>query len=253
MRRAAALLLLGLLAACAARPLPGIGEQDGRSVVDIEAAPWRSLGVVSNSRGGRCTGALVGPHTMLTAAHCLLDPRTGQLLEARNLQVVLGLSPANPGQRIAVVSYVTGTGFRARPGPTPDPAVAPDTDWALLALDPAMPAVPSDRHLTFAPGFARNGTPLAFGGYQADRPNQLVADLGCQVMFHGRDPGGHVMLRHSCSATSGSSGGPLLVRLGDGVWTVAGVGSMALNTAGGGWAVPAITIRRAIEAAIPKS
>lgn len=254
MRRAAApLLLLALLAACTTRPLPGLGAQDGRSVVDIEAAPWRSLGVVSNNRGGRCTGALVGPHTMLTAAHCLLDPRSGLPVEARAVQVLLGVSPENPGQRVAVASYVMGPGFRARPGPTPDPAVPPDTDWALLQLDPAMPAVPTDRQLPFAPGFARNGTALAFGGYQADRPNQMVADLACQVMFYGRDPAGHVMLRHSCSATSGSSGGPLLVRLPDGNWTVAGVGSMALNTTVGGWAVPAITIRRALEGGGTKS
>jgi protease YdgD len=99
-----------------------------------------------------------------------------------------------------------------------------------------------------APLLARPGTELALGGYQADRPTTLVADLSCRVLGYGRDERGRTMLRHSCAATSGSSGGPVLVRLRDGRWVVAGVGSMALTSEAGGWAVPAASIYRAAQA-----
>jgi protease YdgD len=53
------------------------------------------------------------------------------------------------------------------------------------------------------------------------------------------------MLRHSCAATGGASGGPLLVRRPDGGWMIAAVGSVATIGAQGGWAVPAAAVRRA--------
>jgi protease YdgD len=56
------------------------------------------------------------------------------------------------------------------------------------------------------------------------------------------DTAGHNLLRHSCAATRGVSGAPLLARAPDGSWGIAGVASLASLGAGGGYAVPAAAI-----------
>ena len=80
------------------------------------------------------------------------------------------------------------------------------------------------------------------GGYEQDRSHVMLADTRCSIVDIVHDPAGRVLLHHSCAATRGVSGAPLLVRTGEGRWIVAGVATLAAPSVSGGYAVPVATI-----------
>src|SRR4051812_28658296 len=89
------LVLAGSAAAAADLPplLPGVGAHDPRQRVDPNTAPWRAIGKVQANTGNlhtSCTGSLVGPATVLTAAHCVYNPRTGRNFPPEALHFLIG-------------------------------------------------------------------------------------------------------------------------------------------------------------------
>jgi len=212
---AALLLAVPSVAGAADRPaLPGIGGDDRRVPVPLEEAPWRSLVRVQTNLGGRCTGALVAPNRVLTAAHCLFNARTRRFFPESSLHVLFGYARGDYSRHVTVSAVATDPAY--------DPAAArPDlaADWAVLTLAEAAPAaVPP---LPPAAGPLAAGTPVMLGGYSQDRAQILMADRACRVLGAGSG-----LIAHDCDATRGTSGGPLLVRDGAG-WAVGGVGVAA--------------------------
>lgn len=240
--RAAAALLLALPAAAAAQGelrqsapamlRPGIGAEDPRRPADPEAEPWRALGRVQTELGTRCTGALIGPRSVLTAAHCLIAPRSAQFVQPGSVHFMLGYHLGHYDAHARVVSYALGPGFRPAP---PGPAAA---DWAVLTLD--RPVGTPGRILPLLRDPPPPRTPLMLGGYQRDRPEMLLADTGCRLL--GLQRGGEPLLVHDCAGTRGVSGAPLLARGPDGHWAIAGVASSVAADIALGRAVPAASV-----------
>lgn len=199
--------------------LPGVGADDRRVPVPVGEAPWRSLVRVQTNLGGRCTGAVVAPTRVLTAAHCLFNGRTRRFFPESSLHVLFGYERGDYSRHARVASVVTDPAY--------DPAALrpdPSADWAVLTLGEPAPADAPPLPLSDRPAAA--GTAAMLGGYSQDRAQILMADRACRILGAIAQGAGAGLIVHDCDATRGTSGGPLLVRAGDG-WAVAGVGVAA--------------------------
>jgi protease YdgD len=156
----------------------------------------------------------------MTAAHCLYNRRTHTLLQPGSLHVLFGYEQGGYFRHAQVVRYVVGDGFDGA-----EPARHPASDWARLELAEAVP--PAIEPLRLAKELPVPGTTVALPGYNQDRIHRLMADTSCRItgisMIRGER-----LLTHDCSATRGTSGGPLLARRGD-HWEAVGI-NIAVTT-----------------------
>src|SRR5438874_11979118 len=108
MRLATAMLAIAM--AIGAGTGPGsAGER--RVVVDPNAPPWNAVVKVQTNIGTRCTGALIAPATVLTAAHCLYNRHTRALLQPVSLHVLIGYQRGAFRWHRLVSRYTTGPGY----------------------------------------------------------------------------------------------------------------------------------------------
>lgn len=231
-------------------PEPSPAGWDGRSKrtpVDAGSAPWRGVGRLQIETGGWCTGALVGPRTVLTAAHCLFGRGTGNTVQPGSIHFLVGYRGGEYAGHARASSFVIGPGFAIGVRGRPLPSVPWDADWAVVTLE--HPLGTADRVLAVAAEPPPPGTRLALGGYDQDRAHALTADTACVSVGLVEEPTGRSMLRHSCASTRGSSGAPVLAQTADGGWRVVGVASLTAERAPGGYAVPIASINATLLAA----
>jgi protease YdgD len=191
--------------------------------------PWRAIGKLQATSGNlyeSCTGTLIAPALVLTAAHCVFNLRTQENFPPSALHFLIGY------ERDSYVGHAVGRRIEVGNGFDPKhPEQTRGSDWALIVLEKALGT--GGRILPVSAEPPEIGSSVMLGGYSQDYPHVIMADTACRIVGRLTDTAGRPLLRDDCTGGSGVSGAPLLIKR-DGGWSVAAIAVAAeMGTASG--------------------
>ena len=227
--------------------------RDDRVWIEPEAMPWSAIGRISFAGGGSCTGTLIAPDVVLTAAHCLYEGEGPGGFD-RPLDFRAGAWGLGELATAGIRAYYLPPGFDSdRHSETSE---IDGLDWALLYLDAPIGA--RTGHMTIGVvtadelALAADGAwhKMMQGGYSADSSLFLSTNDTCRVTDIWDDN----TFYHECDTLEGDSGSPLFVFDGA-AWRVVGIHSAFYPPEVGGYqrnmAVDARAFWHALKSARP--
>jgi V8-like Glu-specific endopeptidase len=210
--------------------------QDDRVVVEAPTGPWAMIGLVE-LEDASCTGTLIGPDVVLTAAHCIVDAEGTR----RPLQFYAGASDASYVAMANVVDYHVPEAWMA--------GSYDGADFAFLTLDQPigdqigwMDVGPLTRDEGVAL-LAHDSIAVMQGGYSADQPDVITANLDCPILAILPNN----TISHQCDTLQGDSGSPLFIETAGG-YRIIGVESHTAFRPDAEWDLNVAMYAGAVEA-----